>query len=429
MKNRKIVSIICVILALLMILTVVLGALSSSAWAVSQAQIDALEEQKAIFRSQRAKMQLSIDELEAEKADVLIQKAALDEKNEIARQEIELINEQIDLYTQLIEEKARELDKAREVEEEQFESYRSHVRAMEENGKFTYLAIIFNSRSLSELLYNIDMVAEIMDADKRLYDSYTAARENTERIKAEYENTLAELGGKLTELEDEKAELEEQIASAVQIIKDLENDIEEYKKQYEAAQASEDAVQAQIANLAAQLKAQEEEARRQQQLLQQQQQQQQGGSQQTPTYTGPGANATGSLGWPCPSSTYVTSKFGPRIHPLFGEQRPHTGVDISAANGASIVAADGGTVATAATNNSYGNYVVLYHTGGMTTLYAHMSSMAVSSGQSVSKGDVIGYVGETGWTTGPHLHFEVSLNGTRVNPLNYYSNYSLAPDA
>lgn len=418
MKNKKVVSAICVLLALMMALMLLVSVLgSTAAYAVSQSQIDALEDQKKDLASKRQEMQSQIDDLEAQKADVLQQKQALDEQNEVARQEIELINEQIDLYTQLIEEKAKEVDAAKAEEDAQYEAYRTHVRAMEENGKYTYLALIFQSKSLSELMSNIDIIGEIMNSDKRLYDQYTAARENTEKVKAEYEQTLTDLQGKQDELNAEKAELEKKIADAVDVITGLESNIDEFTAAYNENEAAENAINSQIDTLTAQMKAEEEAKRKAAEAAKQ-------------TYnSGVGSNATGSFVWPCPSSTYVTSGFGWRIHPIFGTKRYHNGVDISANTGAAVVAADSGTVSIATYSSSYGNYIVLYHSGGTTTLYAHMSSLAVSVGDTVSQGQTIGYAGSTGWATGPHLHFEISLNGTRVNPLNYFSNYTMAPDA
>lgn len=417
MKNKRIVSIICIVLAALMAFSLIISALGSfSAYAVTQSQIDALEDQKDQLRAERDDMQADIDALQEEQAGVLEQKAALDEQNELNRQAIELIDEQIDLYTQLIEQKAREVEDAKAAEEEQYEEYCDHVRAMEENGKYSYLSIIFESKSLSDLLARIDMIGEIMDADKRLYDQYTQAREYTEQVKAEYEATLVELQAKQEELEAEKKELEAQIAAATQIILELQSDIDEYTAAYNENAAAESAIQAEIDAMTAQLKAQEEAARKAAEAAKQ-------------TYTGTGSTATGSFIWPCPSSTYVTSGFGWRIHPIFGTERYHNGIDISANSGASILAADSGTVSIATYSSSYGNYVVLYHSGGNTTLYAHMSSMAVSVGDSVTQGQTIGYVGSTGWSTGPHLHFEISINGTRVDPLNYFTSYTMASDA
>lgn len=415
--KKKAISIVCIILAFLMMVTLVVSVIGSlgALAAGGQDQIDALEQQKSELQSQQASIQTNIDDLIAQQADVIDQKAAMDEKNELARQEIELINEQIDVYTGLIEDKAEELEKAEAAEQAQYELYRKRVRAMEEEGSYTYLDILFQCRSLSDVLSAIDMIGEIMDSDKRLFEEYKTARETTEQVKAEYEATLAQLGEKQETLEDEKAELEEQIAAAVEVINQLQDDIDAAKAEYAKAAAAEAAAQASINAIIAQMQA--EEAARQE------------AAQNNQQYTGTGSTATGTYIWPCPSSTYVTSAFGMRDHPLFGDERPHSGIDIAGSAGSEVLAADSGTVAVATYSSSYGNYVTIYHSNGDYTLYAHMSSLAVSAGQSVTQGDVIGYVGSTGWATGPHLHFEIRVNGSTVDPLSYFSNYTLAPDA
>lgn len=416
--KKKAISIVCIILAFLMMVTLVVSVIGSlgALAAGGQDQIDALEQQKSELQSQQASIQTNIDDLIAQQADVIDQKAAMDEKNELARQEIELINEQIDVYTGLIEDKAEELEKAEAAEQAQYELYRKRVRAMEEEGSYTYLDILFQCRSLSDVLSAIDMIGEIMDSDKRLFEEYKTARENTEQVKAEYEATLAQLGEKQETLEAEKAELEEQIAAAVEVINQLQNDIDAAKAEYAKAAAAEAAAQASINAIIAQMQAEEEAARQE-------------AAQNNQQYTGTGSTATGTYIWPCPSSTYVTSAFGMRDHPLFGDERPHSGIDIAGSAGSEVLAADSGTVAVATYSSSYGNYVTIYHSNGDYTLYAHMSSLAVSAGQSVTQGDVIGYVGSTGWATGPHLHFEIRVNGSTVDPLSYFSNYTLAPDA
>ena len=416
--KKKAISIVCIILAFLMMVTLVVSVIGSlgALAAGGQDQIDALEQQKSELQSQQASIQTNIDDLIAQQADVIDQKAAMDEKNELARQEIELINEQIDVYTGLIEDKAEELEKAEAAEQAQYELYRKRVRAMEEEGSYTYLDILFQCRSLSDVLSAIDMIGEIMDSDKRLFEEYKTARENTEQVKAEYEATLAQLGEKQETLEAEKAELEEQIAAAVEGINQLQDDIDAAKAEYAKAAAAEAAAQASINAIIAQMQAEEEAARQE-------------AAQNNQQYTGTGSTATGTYIWPCPSSTYVTSAFGMRDHPLFGDERPHSGIDIAGSAGSEGLAADSGTVAVATYSSSYGNYVTIYHSNGDYTLYAHMSSLAVSAGQSVTQGDVIGYVGSTGWATGPHLHFEIRVNGSTVDPLSYFSNYTLAPDA
>ncbi|MEE0794060.1 MAG: peptidoglycan DD-metalloendopeptidase family protein [Oscillospiraceae bacterium] len=416
--KKKAISIVCIILAFLMMVTLVVSVIGSlgALAAGGQDQIDALEQQKSELQSQQASIQTNIDDLIAQQADVIDQKAAMDEKNELARQEIELINEQIDVYTGLIEDKAEELEKAEAAEQAQYELYRKRVRAMEEEGSYTYLDILFQCRSLSDVLSAIDMIGEIMDSDKRLFEEYKTARETTEQVKAEYEATLAQLGEKQETLEAEKAELEEQIAAAVEVINKLQDDIDAAKAEYAKAAAAEAAAQASINAIIAQMQAEEEAARQE-------------AAQNNQQYTGTGSTATGTYIWPCPSSTYVTSAFGMRDHPLFGDERPHSGIDIAGSAGSEVLAADSGTVAVATYSSSYGNYVTIYHSNGDYTLYAHMSSLAVSAGQSVTQGDVIGYVGSTGWATGPHLHFEIRVNGSTVDPLSYFSNYTLAPDA
>ena len=145
---------------------------------------------------------------------------------------------------------------------------------------------------------------------------------------------------------------------------------------------------------------------------------------------GGSVTGTGSFGWPVPSCTYITSKYGPRYHPVTGVyQSTHTGLDIGAAYGATIVASDGGTVTCAGVKGGYGSCVMIDHGNGYYTLYGHMSSISVSLGQSVSKGDTIGYVGDSGITTGPHLHFEIRVNGVCTDPAPWFSGLSYAPDA
>lgn len=416
--KKKAISIVCIVLAFLMMVTLVVSVVGSlgALAADEQDQIDALEQQKIELQSQQASIQTNINDLMAQQADVIEQKAAMDEKNELARQEIELINEQIDVYTDLIEQKARELEKAEAAEQAQYDLYCKRVRAMEEEGSYTYLDILFQCRSLSDVLSAIDMIGEIMDADKRLFEEYKTARENTEKVKAEYEGTLQQLGEKQETLEAEKAELEAQIAAAVEVINQLENDIEAAKAEYAKAAAAEAAAQASINAIIAQMQAEEEAARQE-------------AAENNQQYTGTGSTATGTYIWPCPSSTYVTSAFGMREHPLFGDERPHSGIDIAGSAGSEVLAADSGTVAVATYSSSYGNYVTIYHSNGDYTLYAHMSSLAVTAGQNVTQGDAIGYVGSTGWANGPHLHFEIRVNGSTVDPLSYFSNYTLAPDA
>lgn len=364
------------------------------ALAVSQSEIDALEEQRDELKAQREEMQAGIDELKNQQAGVLEQKRALDEQNEVYRQELELIEEQVSLYTRLVDEKAAELEKATADEAEQLAIYKQHVRAMEENGEYTYLSIIFGSKSLSQLMSNLDMIGEIMDADKRIYDQYTAAREDAEEIKAEYETTLSALADKQAEYEAEKADLEAKIAEANDLIAQLEEEINTNYDLYLEVLAQEEALESDIQSMIAEMERQE---------------------------AANSITSTGTYIWPLPGYS-PGSAYGWRMHPIYHEMRFHAGEDIGAPSGTPILAADSGMATVIADNgNGYGNYIMINHGGGRVTLYAHMSAFAISNGATVSQGQVIGYVGSTGNSTGPHLHFEVRVNGATTDPKSYFN--------
>lgn len=364
------------------------------ALAVSQSEIDALEEQRDELKAQREEMQAGIDELKNQQAGVLEQKRALDEQNEVYRQELELIEEQVSLYTRLVDEKAAELEKATADEAEQLAIYKQHVRAMEENGEYTYLSIIFGSKSLSQLMSNLDMIGEIMDADKRIYDQYTAAREDAEEIKAEYETTLSALADKQAEYEAEKADLEAKIAEANDMIAQLEEEINSNYDLYLEVLAQEEALESDIQSMIAELERQE---------------------------AANSITSTGTYIWPLPGYS-PGSAYGWRMHPIYHEMRFHAGEDIGAPSGTPILAADSGMATVIADNgNGYGNYIMINHGGGRVTLYAHMSAFAISNGATVSQGQAIGYVGSTGNSTGPHLHFEVRVNGATTDPKSYFN--------
>ena len=383
-KPRKLRAAAAALAAAVMISGVMPGLTGTDVLAVSQSQIDALEEQRDALRAEREEMQAGIDELESQQADVLAQKAALDAQNEVYRQEIELVEEQVSIYTQLVEDKAREVEQATADENEQLATYRRHVRAMEENGRFTYLSILFGSSSLGELMSNLDMIGEIMEADQRSYDQYVAAREKSEQIQAEYETMLDELDVRQAELESERAELEAQIEEATQLIVDLEAQLETDRAAYEEQLAKEEALESEIQNMIAELERQE---------------------------AANSITSTGTYIWPLPGYS-PGSAYGWRIHPIWGDMRFHAGEDIGAPTGTPILAADSGIATVIPDNgNGYGNYIMINHGGGRVTLYAHMSGFAVSNGASVTQGQTIGYVGSTGNSTGPHLHFEVRVNG------------------
>ena len=248
-------------------------------------------------------------------------------------------------------------------------------------------------RELLELMFN---AAALVALDFRDI-------EKVETVKAELEDARVELQDKQSELETKQVELQQKSSEAAALLANLESNIDAYKQVQDQYAQQEQAVQSQIDKQVEELRRQEEQNKK-----------------NDPSYDPGKVNgATGSMMWPCPSCHTITSPFGWRYHPIYQTQKYHSGVDIGASYGATIVAADGGTIITAGTVSGYGNCVVINHGNGITTLYGHMSSIAVRVGQKVSKGQTIGYVGSTGNSTGPHLHWEVTVNGVRQNPLNY----------
>ena len=413
------------LLAVLMILSVLAYVISAYANAVTQQQIQTLKDQKAEITQKKNEVSVRIAGLQQQQASVLEQKAALDEQNELTRQEIDLINHQIELYESMIKTKEAELDRAVEAEETQMLAYRTHMRAMEENGLISYIEILFQSKSFADLLSRLSDISDIMNADKRLEEECVSARERVQTVKAEYEGTKAEYEASKVELLEIKRQLEADVEAAYKRIADLDADIGAAYEEYTANEKAEAEFQAEIDELMEKLRQQEEEERRRREealRLQQQQQQQTGSS----TVTVPAAPtvvtaAVGNFIWPYPQNNYVSSGDGMRFHPIFKENRMHSGVDIGGSSGQQIVAIAAGTVSVATNNSSYGNYVMINHGNGTASLYAHMESLNVSAGQTVTQGQTVGYCGSTGWATGPHLHFEIRVNGATTDPLAYYS--------
>lgn len=423
-------------IAVLLAFVLAFGALPAPAFAVTQAEIDELERKKEAIEEKVEEKQAVVDELEEKHASVLEQKRALDERNDYLYEQLNINAEQIALYNELIAQKAREVDAAKAKELEQLARYRKRVRAMEENGQADFLAMLLNANSLGEFLTAIDDIGEIMESDKMLEDAYIAARENTERVKADYEQYKSTLEAKKEELNAEKVRIEAEIDEAAQLIEKIKGDIETYSEELaeleKAQKDAEELIEKKIAELEEQKRREEEERQRREE--EERRRQEGGGDDGGGGGAGGGESlSSGNFAWPV-SCTYITSRVGGRIHPISGVYKYHSGMDIGCGYGDAVWASDGGTVVLAGENGGYGNCVMIDH-GFVNgdhyyTLYGHLSSIAVSYGQAVSQGDIIGYVGSTGVSTGPHLHFEIrNSSGPTDFNWRFESFLTYAPDA
>ena len=385
--------------------------------AVSQSEIDALEEQRDILRTKRDNIASQLTSMESDMEALLHNKSVLDEESYLLSQDMLLISQQLAIYEEAVAEKSSALEEAVRNEQVHYMLYCKRVRDMEEHSSWTYLSYILQADDIPELISRMTDVSDIMSADQISRKNYINAKTMAEDALSEYEEILAAEQRKLDELKSAENELNEKIAESSRMIEALEKDIETYTAFQEIAETEFAEAQALVDKKAEELRKQQEaeEALKKQQAAQT--------TQQNPTgttYTPPATS--GYYMWPS-SCTRITSPFGPRIHPLYGQLKPHTGVDIGAWYGTEIYAAAEGTVCTAVLDfgsTGYGSYVAIYHPNGTTTLYAHMSSLAVSNGQYVKQGQIIGYVGSTGASNGPHIHFEIRQNGVCVDPLPYF---------
>ena len=398
-SRRIVVGVLAVVLALLMLLPI-FSMIAGNASAVTQSEIDALKKEQ---QESQAKQQ----ELKEQLADVEADQQAAQQKRELLTQQLNAINAeiknidaQIAYYDGEIAQKEEERKEAEAREQEQYELFCQRVRLMEEEGTVSYWSILFNAENFSDLLDRIADVDAVMDYDNAVMDQLIATRQELERLQAELESARAEEQAAKEQQEAKKAEQQAKVAEAQKLLDQINANIEEVNRQLDEESAAAADIQAEIAKKQKQL----EEQRKQQNIVI--------------------SSETGYL-WPLPGYYRLSSQFGYRIHPITGVAHSHTGIDIPASGGTSILAAKSGQVVTSAYHYSYGNYVVIDHGNGNSTLYAHMRSRAVSEGQMVTQGQVIGYVGTTGSSTGNHLHFEVRDNYTRVDPESKYPSLNL----
>ena len=412
MKKRHIRR-ACRSLAALLLAVCLLTVELAPALAVTQADIDALKSDASGLSQQKKELNAKISALSDDISNNVEKKNLLDQQIGVLSSEITNVEAQISAYAALITQTEAELADAQEREEAQYELFCKRVRAMEKRGTVSYWSVLFNADSFTDLLTRLNAINEVMDADQKVIDDLKALQVEIEEKKMDLEEQKAGSEAAKTELVSKKNELNTQREAANALILQLRQAQSETEDALDDLSAEEEAVQAEIQRLSRELAAQQAANGQ--------------SSQSNP----------GGYIWPV-DSRYITSTVGGRASPGGIGSTNHKGTDIGRVGyTSSIYAAKSGTVIKSALSSSYGNYVVISHGSGNTTLYAHMSSRKVSVGDYVNQGDVIGITGSTGNSTGPHLHFEVTENGVIINPLNdgaepkkgYLTGYTLSGSA
>lgn len=413
-KRRLLVSIIAGLMALVMIFGLIAMAIPSANAAQSSSEIkdeiNALKKEQEKNRQQLATLQGKLTENLTEIGKIVEQKNNIDQQVFLLHQQVQNLNKQITAYNGLIADKQAELDEATARYEELNSQYKERVRAMEENGSVSYWSVLFQANNFSDLLDRLNMIAEIAAADQRRIAELNDAAKTVETAKIELESEKIALEGSKQELEAASQQMEVSKIEANELMQTLIATGQEYQALIDEHEKIEsDTAQQLDEKEAAYDKAKEREY---QEWL---------ASQKPPKDAGIVNVDTSGISWVLPISyTRFSSPFGWRIHPVYGDTRFHAGVDLSAPTGTPILASRAGVVTVASyEGGGAGYYVNINHLDGFVTRYMHMTHFIVSPGQTVKAGQIIGYCGSTGASTGPHLHFGVYYNGTAVNPAQY----------
>ena len=363
--------------------------------AASTKSLQEAQDEKAQLEKALKEAQSTIEDLRDSKGDIESKVTELNQQLIDISARITDLENQLTAKSEDIQETKDELAGAKEREAQQYADMKVRIQFMYENGQTSYLEALLSSRNISEFLNSADYIAQIQSYDRQKLTEYQDTVESIVNLEAQLEQEYTDLEALKSTVESNKATVAAMMRQKESELADISGDIEDAQSDadYYAAE-----IQAQEELIAAIKRAEAEKAA--------------AGVEEHP-YTG------GAFRWPCPSSTRVTSDYGTRVSPMSGASSNHKGIDIGASAGADIIAAADGTVTAASYSSAAGNYVMIDHGGGLYTVYMHASSLLVSPGQTVSAGDVIAKVGSTGISTGSHLRFGVSLNGSYVSPWSY----------
>ena len=383
-----------------------LSLLPVSASAVSSAaikeELNTLKEQNATIQAEIDQIQSQYDATSNEIQALVDRKNAVDQEISLLHNQITNITQQINAYGQLIADAQDQLDDAEQTLTELNQKHKERIQAMEEAGNITYWQVIFQANSFTDLLDRMNMIDEIAAADQRRLDEIQSAADLVSATRQQMQEEKSSLDEMQLQLLDSQAALEEKRTESDELLRSLSKQQDEFQLLLDYSEARQDALMKEIAQKQKELSNAEYQEKLAKIALQ-------------------GSNPPSDATWLTPVSGYtITSAFGMRVHPVYGYQLMHNGVDLACPQGTPIYATRAGTVTTASyQEGGAGYYVSINHGDGFGSIYMHMTHYVVSTGQSVSAGQLIGYVGSTGVSTGPHLHFGISYAGTYVNPLAY----------
>lgn len=361
------------------------------------------------LKSENADIQAEIDAVRQQYTaasnqiqDLVNQKNAVDQEIALLHSQILNINEQVIVYGQLIADAQDDLDDQSQRLDELNEKHKARIRAMEEGGSVSYWEVLFQANSFTDFLDRMTMIDEIAASDQRRLEEIQQVADKLSSTQAQMQQELQELADAQTQLAESESLLAEKRTESDELLRSLAVQKEEFELLLDESEAKQDALMQEIAKKEKELASAQYEEKLAKLALQ-------------------GQNPPSSATWITPVSGYtISSAFGMRVHPVYKYQLMHNGVDMACAQGTPIYATRAGKVTTASYQaGGAGYYVSINHGDGFSSIYMHMTNYVVSSGQSVSAGQLIGYVGSTGVSTGPHLHFGVSYAGTYVNPLAY----------
>lgn len=354
-----------------------------------------LQTQRNEIQNQMNEANEQLEGVQNDISENLQQVQKLDEKISNSQQELDELNKKIEDLENSSEEVEKKLKTAEENYDKQKKLLDSYLVAVQESSDTQYLDVLLSSKNISEFLSNYFLITELANSQVELLEDMQNKKNEIQQSKEKLDKNKEDLAvikanqtKTATVLANTKTVRENFISKLSDQEKDIQSKIDEYYAQFNA-------INSEILQLA------------------------QGGI--ATQYIG------GELAWPVPGYTVISSNYGMRTHPITGVYKLHTGVDIRAPLGATFIAANDGIVTKASYNGAYGNMVIIDHGGGVSTLYAHGSEILVQVGQTVKRGEPILKVGSTGYSTGPHAHFEVRLNGVVTNPMPYITN-GLVPE-